>query len=280
MGRSLSAATLLLTALAPATQAQTLPTTSSPPVLLRLKFTPGQVLHYAGTLDITTVDPGGEPGSAGLTGMGTRTLMHQTVKAVRASDGAATVEVGVDTMSMTVNGKPVPVPPALLAQSRTLGTMVILPDGKVLSFTRPAGQDLMPALRGSDLGHANPLGSLGYFPDRAVKVGNTWESRIPSASSAVQAVARFTLTGVDTAGGRRIARIEFTTSGTTGAKFEGMKQVVTGEGRLRFDISAGAVVDQSSAPSFTTAIALRGDPKPSVNRGGENRTLTRVPAPR
>ena len=275
MSRSLLAAALLLAACAPVARAQATTLPAARPVLLRLKFTPGQALYYRATLTITSADPGG----AGLAGMDTRTLMHQTVKAVRSSDGAATVEVGVDTMSIAVNGKPHPVPPALLSQSKTVGTMVIRPDGRVVSFAPPADQAGMPALRGADVGHTNPLGSMAYFPDTPVKVGDTWQSRIPSASSSVQAVARFALVGVDTAGGRRIARIEFTTSGTTGTKLEGMKQSVRGKGSLRFDIGAGAVVDQTSASDFTATITLRGDPKPSVNRGGEKRTLTRVPVP-
>ncbi len=270
------AAIVLMAVIPPAAHTQTT-SAAVRPVLLRLKFTPGQALYYTTTLDVTGAASAGRPGGGKPTRMLTRMLMHQRVRSVRASDGAATVEVGVDTISMAVDGRTVPVPPALLAQSKTLGTMTILPNGKVLSFVRPAGQRLLPTLPGSDLSHTNPMGSMGYFPDTAVRAGDTWESRIPSASTAVQAVARFTLSGVDTAGGRRVALIDFTTSGATGAAPAEIRQSLHGKGRLRFDIDAGAVTDQSSASSLT--MTFPGGPTRDEDHAEERRTLTRVPAP-
>jgi len=278
MNRSLLAAALLLAACAPAASAQAPPPAAAHPVLLRLKFTPGQALYYKATLDITS----GESTGADLIRAHTRMLMQEKVGGVRASDGAATVEVGVDTMSMTLNGKPDPMARMLLARSKTLGTMVILPNGTVLSFVPPASRRALLALPGADIAHANPLGSMGYFPDVAVKVGDTWVSRIPSDEGAVQPLARFRLSGVDTLGGKRIALIDFTTSGATGtgAASTGvtLKQSVHGTGRLRFDISAGSVADQSSTTRLT--MTFSGGPASGGHRGEEKRTLTRVPAPR
>ena len=269
MERSLLAAALLLAASAPSALAQAPSPAAARPVLLRLKFTPGEALYYVGT------DDSREARTRTLT----KTLVRETVKAIRASDGAATVEISADTTSMTVSGKTAPTMPALPRELAVLGTMVILPDGRVLSFTPIAGLRGMLSMPGADLSHTDFLDAMTYFPDTPVKVGDTWERRVPSATRAVQPLVRFTLSGLDTAGGTTVALIDFTVSGAAPAG-AGVKQTFSEKGRLRFDVGSGAVVSQSRGSDFTITATTPCGSRPYSERMTGKQTLTGVSAPR
>ena len=80
-----------------------------------------------------------------------------------------------------------------------------------------------------------------------------------------------TLSGLETAGGKTIAVISLTNSGTfdmpggVGASVpKGMKMSGTfkGTGTLRFDVDAGAVVSQTSRTDTTMAVTLPGATAP------------------
>lgn len=85
---------------------------STQPVTLRLKFTPGQTQYYSMSMDIdgTVQSPGAQTPFPIKNHIDM--LMHQKVKDVRATDGAATLESGIDTMTFSMNGQTFPLPQA------------------------------------------------------------------------------------------------------------------------------------------------------------------------
>ena len=288
------AAAVLLALLPSVAHAQAAPTAPAP-VTLRLKFTPGQTLYYSMVSDTNGTVLMGQSGAGMPIQVHTKMLMHQTVKSVRASDGAATVDVGIDSMSLGMNGQPLPMQGAKLSQMKTLGTMLILPTGKTLSFTPSADMSAAaPPMPGMDMSHMSAMSGLGQFPEAPVKSGDTWKSAIAMGMMGAQVATGFTLSGVDTTGGKTVATITQTTSGTfdTSAAADGaaapatpmpggmaMTGTVSGTGTLRFDVDAGAVVGQTSRASITMTMTPPGADAPIDMKMNVHSTLARASAP-
>lgn len=256
-------------------------------VTLRLKFTPGKTTYYTLTTDTdgTMQMP---QGAMPLKNHITMTL-HQTVKDVRASDGAATIETGIDSMTMSMNGQPMPMPPDKAAQMKALGTLLILPTGKTLSFT--PNPDLgAPAMPGMDMSKINAMGSLGQFPDAPVKPGDAWKTAVSMGMLGAQVASDFTLSSVDTTGASPIAVITQVTKGkfdlpsadgAAPAAMGGMKMAgdVNGTGTLRFDTTAGAVDSQTSKADITMNMTLPNATEPMELQMKIRSTMKRAPAP-
>lgn len=264
------------------------------PVTLRLKFTPGQTLYYSMVSDTNGTVLMGQSGAGMPVQVHTKMLMHQTVKSVRAADGAATMDVGIDSMSLGMNGKAFPMPTDKLSQMKTLGTMLILPTGKTLSFTPSAALGAAaPPMPGMDMSHMSPMSSLGQFPDAPVKSGDTWKSAVAMGMMGAQVAAGFTLSGVETTGGKTVAIITQTTGGTfdtSAAAADGaaapaapagmaMTGTVSGTGTLRFDVDAGTIVGQTSRASVTMTMTPPGANGPVNMKMNVHSTLARASAP-
>jgi len=210
---------------------------------------------------------------------------------VRAADGAATLETGIDALAFTMNGATMPVPPDKLSTLKTVGTTVILPSGKVLSFTPSptVGSSPMP---GMDMSHANALGSLGQLPDAPVKAGDTWKSAIAMGMAGVQVASGFTLTSVDTSGGKTIAVVNQTTEGEfdsatvkdkdASAMPLGLdaKGKVSGTGKLRFDVDAGALESAVNQSNLTMKLRTAADAPGTTLQIKISTTMKRVEAPK
>lgn len=261
------------------------------PVTLRLKFTPGRTLYYN-----LIADTNGMMQNAMVQGAVPITThvdirLHQTVKSVRAADGAATIETGVDALTYTMNGEVNSLSPDKLAQVKTVGTTVILPTGKVLSFTpNPAlGRSPMP---GMDMSHTNALGSLGQLPDAPVKTGDTWKSIVSMGMAGVQTASVFTLSNVDTTGGKTIAVVDQATDGEFDSATVKDKDVnamplgmdakgkVTGIGKLRFDVDAGALESAVNHSDLTMTLGQSADAPGTTLQMKITTTMKRVEAPK
>lgn len=285
------AAAALLAVFPSVAHAQAAPAAPAP-ITLRLKFTPGQTLYYSLVSDTNGTVLMGQSGAGMPLQVHTQVLMHQTVKNVRASDGAATLDVGIDSMSMGMNGKAFPMPADKLGQMKTLGTLLLLPTGKTLSFTPSAAMGAAtPPMPGMDMSHMSPMSGLGQLPEAPIKAGDTWKSAIAMSMIGAQVAAGFTLTGVDTTGGKTVATIAQTTSGTfdTAAAADGatapasagmaMTGTVSGTGTLRFDVAAGTVAGQTSRTSITMTMTPPGATEPVDVRMNVRSTLARASAP-
>ena len=272
--QTLSAA-LLLSALpltawsdAPATAPTAVPATAAPaataPLILRYKFSPGQTLRYKLTVD-----------STGTLRMATGTTMplkqhmemtmRQSVTDVRASDGAATLSLGLEAVSGTMNGQALP-PQATQAMQKDLGTMVLSPTGKVLSFQAqaPQGGLAMPGMDMKSMAQGRTV-----FPDGPVKVGDTWKSAITSEAVGMTMHTVSRLKSLDTSGGGSVAAIGQGISGTfdmtppvpkaapgdPAAPTTTITGTMTGSDTLKFDAAAGAVDGETSAMQMLLTIA-------------------------
>ena len=260
------------------------------PLTLRLKFTPGQTLYYSMTTDTNGTMLTGQSGAGMPIQIHMQMLMHQTVKEVRASDGAATIDVGIDTMSMGMSGQTMPIPSEKMAQMKTIGTMVILPTGKTVSFTPSSALSTSGPMPGMDLSHTNAMGSMGQFPDAPVKIGDTWKSAIAAGMMGMQVASAFSLTSLDTADGKTVAIIHQTTNGTFGGPGAdgatapgpvGMKMsgTVKGTGTLRFDVDAGTVLGQTSQADVAMTMTPPGATEPMKMQMKAHSTLARASAP-
>lgn len=162
-------------------------------VTLRYKFTPGQTRTYKFSMDSDGMLTGGPNGQGFPIQQHMDAILRQTVKDVRASDGAATVQVGYDTLTMTMNGQ------ALPAQNtdamKQVGTLVMLPTGKILSFTS------------ANTAGAGPFGNMNNmfqnmntstFPDGPVKADDKWDGTMALAAMGLKATASNTVVSVDT----------------------------------------------------------------------------------
>ncbi len=270
------------------TAAPTATPSAASAVPLRLKFTPGQTLYYSLTTDTDGTLLTGQGGAGMPLHIHMQMLMHQTVKSVQASDGAATLDVGLDAMQMGMNGQTMPTPPEKLAQMKTIGTMVILPTGKTVSFTPSEGMSAAGPMPGMDMTHMNPMGSLGQFPDGPVKAGDTWKSAVAMGMMGTNIAAGFTLLSLDTTGGKTVAIIKQTTSGAfdTSATAAGaapagppMKGNVTGTGTMRFDVDAGAIIGQTGRANITMNMTPPGANAPVNMDMKVTSTLKRASAP-
>ena len=282
------AAAALLAVCPPAAHAQDAAPAAARPVTLRLKFTPGQTQYYKMTTDMDAATLNGPSGSTKRERMHVQAQMHQAVQAIRAPDGAATMVVGFDALSTTVNGKTSPVPPELRAQMKTIGTMVILPDGEALSYTPSGDNGPTINLSAAFPKNMNPVGLLCQFPAAPVRVGDTWKGTAPMGMMGTQAV-RFTLSALDTVGGRTVALIQITAQGSfDSAAAQGraarrnslrIKNANSEQGALHFDVDAGAVMDETLRSVSTMTMTPPGPDAPIRMHAKTDLTLTRVPAP-
>lgn len=144
-------------------------------VVLRFKFTPGQVHHYKLTTNDVLTMLSGPPSADTPLNTVTQLIIKQTVNAVRASDGAATIITNIESIHVVINGKEQLTPAARLAAMKRSATQVMLPTGKLLSlktYNKPAtaspGMDFKKSL--SDTSVA--------FPKRPLKVGESWKDTV------------------------------------------------------------------------------------------------------
>lgn len=222
-----------------------------PAVTLRYKFTPGQVLRYRMTTDTDGTIQMGTGGMSIPLKDHMVIVMRQTVKSVRATDGAATLESGIDSVTGTANGQPLP--PAATAQlEKRTTTLVLSPIGKVLSMQMPAGTPM------AGMGNITQSGTESALPAGPVHVGDTWSG--DAALSSIGNVAMTsTLTGLDTGG--TIAAIAQTTHAHVHMTPPGLpvsltaQGTITGTGQMHFDTVAGAVQDQTSAMTMDMTMA-------------------------
>jgi hypothetical protein len=242
--RTAGAAPAPATALPTTPAAPTVP--AGPAVTLRYKFTPGQILRYQMVMD---TDGHIQMGEAGGTDIPLKDHMviveRQTVKSVRPTDGAATLESHVESVTGTANGQPLP-PAATSQMQNQTTTMVLTPTGKVLSMQMPGGMPM------AGMGNITQSGTEAALPLAPVHVGDTWNSAASVGGIGTTVDMASTLTGLDTAGGGALATIAETIHGKFQMSPPGLPVAMTaqgtmnGTGTLHFDNVAGAVQDQTS----------------------------------
>ncbi len=275
----LSATALLFTLLPLAAQAQTpAPAPAPAAVTLRYKFAPGEVIRYQTTTDTDMIMPNvpGLPASQ-PTAYKSHTEMvdRETVKFVRAADGAATLVGLVESLTSTMNGKPTH-NAALTSIKQSAITTVITPAGKLLSLKAGEGTSFAtaPGFDMSKMGGTMPAA----LPDGPIKVGDTWDtvadlSRIMPGSGGpgMQMTVHSALTALDTSAGKTIATISQTYNVPLDMKSPSSSPVAftmtgdeTGTDVWKFDVGAGAIISSDMTMTMHTTSVF---PKPAGGTG-------------
>ena len=259
-------------------------------VLLRLKFTPGQVTRTKVTMDMDyTVS--GLPGAAAPTAMKMHMaqVLSRTVQSV-AADGAATLLVHQESgeTTLSVNGKAQALP-ADASAPRDVMTLVMTPTGKVVSSQMLGAAGAESPMQGMDMSKMQGMQGRLDFPDAPVNVGDSWKGTAAldkifgatalsgmTASMAMQS----TLTSVSPAG---IASINQTLIGTFGGgaspgghAFQ-MDGTMSGAGTYSFDTAAGQDAGYTGAYTLNFAITTPQMANP-LNMQGQM-TIRRDPLP-
>ena len=243
---------LTLLAAAPlSAHAQAKPAAATPTaqaVTLRYKFVPGQVHQYRFSMDMDGLMPSPMGGAGTPLQMAMQMTMKQTVKDIRASDGAATISSQIEDAHTTINGKETALPQAQSDQMKKPYTMVMLPTGKVLSMD-------MPALGGTGLPGMDF--SKGMFsttvtlPDGPVKVGDTWKGSGGMPTAGMQMTITCTLNSLSqtkpmlaTISQQQVGVIDMALSQGMPVAMK-MTGKVTGSGTQVFDADAGALASMT-----------------------------------
>lgn len=248
----------------PATPVTTTAVPTTGGVMLRYKFTPGQTRAYKFTMDSDGMLMGGPQGQGFPIKQHMDAVMRQTVKEVRPSDGAATIQVGYDSMKMTMNGQPMPMPQQAAGAMTQVGTIVMMPTGKVVSFTA-AG-----AANGGPLGNMNSMFqnmNQGTFPEGAVKADDTWEAKVDMAAMGMKISSANTVVSADANTAHYTTAMKGTmdtaSSATPSPLPITLAGTMDGTSDQTFDVAAGALATQSG----TMNMDLTMTPKPGQGAG-------------
>ncbi len=270
-----------LLALVPAAAlAQTVPTPAPVAVLLKYKFTPGEVLRYKYATD--TSSAGGYTSFSSNVPMVTHmtAVLTYTVQSVEPATGNATIHMafGQPTMTMTANGATMPI--SVPADSLGDGTIVVSPTGAQISMKLDTPD---PAPDGSGAtSMAASGGSMGQFsqlPDHPVSVGDIWRSVIRFGSTiGGQMYTKQSLLGVSSEGGHAVADIalrysmdmDLSRTAGDGLRVTGTE---TGTGREQFDVTDGSIRGVTTALHLDTSTNWLSN-KPGVGANKSHTTMT------
>ena len=245
-----------LALLAPALHAQTAPLVtaapapsavpSGPAVTLRYKFAVGQVRRYEYDEQTDMLTDTGKAGAGIPINITMQKTMRQTVKSIRATDGAATIITQIETVRVLHNGKEVPLSEEQRAKIKQPITQVVLPNGKVFSVQAPiSGSAGVPGM-GFSKGASGSLGSTVALPEGRTRIGDTWDTTGSFPGLGVDLASKSTLASLDQKNGTTLATIETKQTGMTDKAFAGetpmkMQGQITGEVFQVFDMSAGVL---------------------------------------
>ena len=220
-------------------------------VTLRYKFTPGQTRVYKFSMDSDGTLMGGPGGQAFPIKQHMDAVMRQTVKDVRASDGAATIQVGYDSMQMTMNGQPMPMPPQTADAMKQAVTIVMTPAGKLVSMTSAAGAN------GGMMGNMNSMFqnmNTSALPDGPVKANDKWDSKTDMVALGMKMTASNTVTSLDAGAAHFTTVLKGTMD--TGASTTptplplNLAGTIDGTSDQTFDVNAGALNSQTGTANM------------------------------
>ncbi len=281
---------VLLALLPAAVPAQTAPAAPRA-VLLKFKYTPGEVQRYQYTTD--TSSAGGYTSFSSNVPMVTHmtAVLTETVQSVNPATGNATIHLafGQPTMTMTANGATMPI--SVPANSLGGGTMVVSPIGARISMKLDGTTGAAPtgtaftgvAPTGAELPNTvssgGTMGQFSPFPEHPVSVGDVWRGVI-SFGSAVggEMYTKQSLLGVSSNGGHSVADIalrysmDMNLSRTAG---DGLRitGTETGTGREQFDVTDGSVKSMMIAMHLNTSTNWLAN-KPGVGANKSHTTMT------
>ncbi len=278
MNTFLAATTLLVAAFAAGASAQVpslpVPATSPlPPVVprketLRLKFPVGQTLYY--TLTEDTAGSYLEPHRRIIPIKSHLEMQeHQTVADLRETDSAGLVDMGVDSMTVTVDDKPSPLPSGALAAMTALTRLIVLKNGKLEATVVDPGFNAEEVLTGEDPAHLNVLSGLGELPAAPVQAGDKWKSVSFLGMTDEHSTADVLLAAWETKDAATIAVIKQAIHGQFGTPAAALsdpkaddlkiKGWLSGTRTVRLNVEAGTIDSADSLVYMTVLLTPKGD---------------------
>lgn len=280
MNTFLVAVTLLVWAASPAALfAQAAPPAAPLPSTprtenLRVKFKVGETVYYRLVEDTIgySLEPHGKltPIQSHL-----ELTLHQTVSALRETDGAGLLDFGIDSMTVTVDKQKPPETtgsspdPAVLA---SLAKLVVLPSGKIGETLINPLFDAAESLLGEDPAHQSPVASLGELPPGPVQVGGKWKSPVFLGMVGEQTNASLSLTAWEKAAAPKeaatLAVIKQVLKGKFGTPAADLGKTscdmkiagwTSGTQTVRFNVEAGTVESRDSVVWMTVQLTARND---------------------
>lgn len=232
---------------------------------LRLKFPVGQTLYYR--LKEDTAGSFLEPHRK-ITPIKSHleTQEHQTVADQREADSAGLIDVGVDSMAVTVDDKPVPSDAA--AALTTLARLVVLKNGTLEATLVNPDVNAEEVLTGEDPAHMNVLAGVGELPAAPVEAGDKWKGVTFLGMTGEHSTADFSLAAWETKDAATIAVIKQVIRGqfgTPAATLSGLKAGdlkikgwLSGTRTVRLNVEAGTVDSEDSVVSMTVLLTPKG----------------------
>ncbi len=270
-----------LTALSPLTARADAPAPAAPAApaannaTLHYKFVAGQVHRYKLTTNMVGTMMTGQSGAGIPLDTATQIVMKQTVKDVRATDGAATLVTEIESMRVAMNGKEQPVPEAQQAAMKKPFTQVMLPTGKVLSVTLPDTPGM--AMPGMDLSKSFSSMSVA-FPDGPLKAGETWKGTVAvPGMEGTNLNYDSTLTSLTGDGDEARANVDQKIDGTLGMTMsKGMPMAmklagtILGTGSMIFNTAQGALESMTNDSTIDMTMTFKPTPGQATPPGMPN----------
>ena len=271
MNTFLVAGILLVWAASPAALfAQTPPPAAPAPrtETLRVKFKVGETLRYhlVEDTDGYSLEPHKK-----LTPIQSHveTTLHQTVTAVRETDGAGLVDFGIDSMVVTADKKkPDSVAPFDMDVLASLAKLVVLPSGKIGETLVNPLFDAAESLPGEDPAHQSVLASLGELPPSPLKAGDKWKSAVFIGMVGEQTNATLSLTAWESKDTATLAVIKQALKGKFGTPAADLGRPscdmkisgwTSGTQTVRFNVDAGTVESRESVVWMTVHLTSRNE---------------------
>ncbi|HZP82715.1 MAG TPA: hypothetical protein VFB21_13830 [Chthonomonadaceae bacterium] len=201
------------------------------PVMLRMKFKPGDVNRYRMTMQMNmTMHMPNQPQPMTVP-VNMMMTMEQKVDSVDAK-GNGTVVTTIQNQQVTANGQTAPspqVPPV---------TMRLSPQGKILSTQgMPANQ--VTNMMGNPFGSGGANGLTVLLPAKPVKPGDSWTQPVRLPGSALSGTTKNTLIRYENVGQFRTARIHTVANLT-------LKMMMDGQGQPAKTASKAASIIQGN----------------------------------
>ena len=190
--------------------------------------------------------------------MPSRTEMTLTQQVKKVDQGIADIKLTYDSfnMEMNVGGKEIPGSMGDEMVGKSI-TMRIRENGEIVE---PQGIKSMVTLQGPSSDVSSMLFNLyPIFPDRALKVGESWTqtSETPQAEMGVAVESQYTFVRREDRKGYKCAVIDFTISmniKVTGEEAMNIEGSGTGKGTCYFAYEKGLLVESSAELDLTMAI--------------------------
>jgi hypothetical protein len=254
------------------------PDIGNPGVQLRYKFQAGQTIYYRIVVDAN----GTVQMAAGNLPIKTHVEMiqAQTIKSVDAN-GAATISEKVMDFTTTVNGQPIPLPAQTQQQMEQPSTVVMTPEGQVLSFKVASGAGAMSPM-GFD---PSQLSQMQALPKSSVVVGDKWRGDFTSAVAGIETHVSYTLNALSTDGNTATVGQKIYVAFKPAKPANGTASPVTlngllnGTGTQQFDIAAGQILSQTNNLTLDMTVTPAANPQPMKTHFDMTTSITRQSTP-